>query len=426
MALKQQGKQVTLIVADSYRKFVEGYGIETRESRVDLPWLLTESDIGKRFKTAGMFEAISLIKELFGPVLNELFEDTLKVCQELKPQLLILTTFPAFAGCHAIAKLVPGIKIMFAHTIPASPTREFAPSTAGAGFTSRFGLVNQLYWTLGDSFVNAKVYGPIVGEIFKKNGYNGDIAKEIGFAAPRNMGIPVDYVYSNALLPKPADWMANEYVTGFLDLPAEEYTPPPALQAFVNGGLPLVYVGLGSMLGVLFDTPEDQIKQLNVFAQGYNLMKKKCRMILHCTTGGGKFQHPTISMDKDLVYLLDHSVPHTWLFPKCDLIVHHGGAGSTQTSLFYGKPTLIFAGTNNADQPFWGDLVTRRQLGPKSKLLSKLTPEKFASKCEDGLFTNAELYKKNAAALGKEMAAEDGRKQFVDLCLATLSAPQSW
>jgi len=127
MALKEQGKDVTLITSKSYQSFVEGYGIPTRESKVDLPWLLTESDIGKRFKTAGMFEAMGLIKELFGPVLHDLFEDTLAVCKELKPGLLILTTFPAFSGAHVIAKMIPGIKVMIAHTIPASPTREFAP-----------------------------------------------------------------------------------------------------------------------------------------------------------------------------------------------------------------------------------------------------------------------------------------------------------
>jgi len=268
--------------------------------------------------------------------------------------------------------------------------------------------------------VNAKIYGPIVGDIFKQHGYSGDVSKEIGFTAPRTLNIPVDYIYSNALLPKPSDWMANEHVTGFLDLPPETYTPPAELQAFLdNDILPLVYVGLGSMLGVLYDTPEAQIKQLDVFAQGYNLISKPCRMILHCTTGGGKFVHPSIVTSKN-VYLLDHSVPHTWLFPFVDLVAHHGGAGSTQTSLFFGKPTLVLAGTNNADQPFWGDLITRRQLGPKSKLLAKLTPEKFAYKVEDGLFGNAALYRANCVQLSKEMQAENGRQGFVDLCLQTI------
>jgi sterol 3beta-glucosyltransferase len=106
------------------------------------------------------------------------------------------------------------------------------------------------------------------------------------------------------------------------------------------------------------------------------------------------------------------------------LIAHHGGAGSTQTSLLYGKPTLIFAATNKLDQPFWGDLVTRSLLGPKYRLLKRLTPEEFASRVEDGLF-NAELYKKNAQALAKQMRDENGAKQFVDLCLSVLKAPQS-
>jgi sterol 3beta-glucosyltransferase len=304
MSLKQQGKQVTLIVSESYRKFVEGYGVDTRASKADWAWLMTESDLGRRFRTAGAFEGMGLMKELLGPVLNDLFQDTLHVCQELKPDLLILTMFPAVAGVHIIAKLVPGVKVMIAHTIPQSPTREFAPTVSGAGFTSRFGLINQFYWTLANSVFTAKIFRPIVAEIFNKQGYNGDVVQESGFTAARNVGIPVAYIYSSALLPKPADWTENEHVTGFLDLPAEEYAAPPELAAFVdNTELPLVYVGLGSMLRALFDTPEDQIEQLNVFARGYNLMTRPCRMILHCTTGEGQSQHPSLVLDNTLVYL---------------------------------------------------------------------------------------------------------------------------
>ena len=33
-------------------------------------------------------------------------------------------------------------------------------------------------------------------------------------------------------------------------------------------------------------------------------------------------------------------VPHTWLFPRCSVIVHHGGAGTTATALYAGVPQV--------------------------------------------------------------------------------------
>ena len=54
------------------------------------------------------------------------------------------------------------------------------------------------------------------------------------------------------------------------------------------------------------------------------------------------------------VYYVE-DVPHSWLFPRCAAVVHHGGAGTTHAGLQAGKPSLIvpFGG----DQEFWGTLV---------------------------------------------------------------------
>lgn len=40
------------------------------------------------------------------------------------------------------------------------------------------------------------------------------------------------------------------------------------------------------------------------------------------------------------VFLLGNC-PHSWLFPKCSAVVHHGGAGTTAAGLRAALPTLV-------------------------------------------------------------------------------------
>nr|KYP53272.1 Retrovirus-related Pol polyprotein from transposon 297 family [Cajanus cajan] len=68
-----------------------------------------------------------------------------------------------------------------------------------------------------------------------------------------------------------------------------------------------------------------------------------------------------VAEPKDSIYLLDNC-PHDWLFLRCKAVVHHGGAGTTAAGLKAACPTTIvpFFG----DQPFWGDRVHAREVGP--------------------------------------------------------------
>ena len=55
-------------------------------------------------------------------------------------------------------------------------------------------------------------------------------------------------------------------------------------------------------------------------------------------------------------YVVD-SIPHDWLFPKIDAVLHHGGAGTTGASLRAGVPTLIKPWFG--DQFFWASRVQK-------------------------------------------------------------------
>lgn len=58
-------------------------------------------------------------------------------------------------------------------------------------------------------------------------------------------------------------------------------------------------------------------------------------------------------------------IPHDWLFPQVDAVLHHGGAGTTGASLRAGVPTIIKPWFG--DQFFWGSRV--QKLGVRCKTM---------------------------------------------------------
>lgn len=177
----------------------------------------------------------------------------------------------------------------------------------------------------------------------------------------RDSNLPVAYIYSRHVLPKPVDWTAEEMVVGplfdELDLAPEmetAYTLPADLRAYIDRAkvdkMPIVYIGLGSMLGTLFE--DEQIsKILNQIAEGavQAQVKTPCRVIVHTVTGkpkpGAISYRPNGSGDDKApaYFALNHAVPHRHLFSQCEYIVTHGGAGTMQAALLAGVPSSAIA-----------------------------------------------------------------------------------
>jgi len=105
---------------------------------------------------------------------------------------------------------------------------------------------------------------------------------------------------------------------------------------------------------------------------------------------------------KDFVYLLDNC-PHDWLFLRCAAVVHHGGAGTTAAGLKAACPTTVvpFFG----DQPFWGERVHARGLGPAPIPVEEFSREKLINAIR---FMQDPVVKKRAVEMAKAMEHEDG------------------
>ena len=98
---------------------------------------------------------------------------------------------------------------------------------------------------------------------------------------------------------------------------------------------------------------------------------------------------------------------HTSLFPRVDLIVHHGGAGTTAAALRSGVPQLIVP--HIVDQFFHGRRIAELGVGPAPVPKPKLTTTAIAHAVQ-----NRFKYWAKAQALRSSVAPEGGAKQAAD------------
>ncbi|CAF3630441.1 unnamed protein product [Rotaria sp. Silwood1] len=97
--------------------------------------------------------------------------------------------------------------------------------------------------------------------------------------------------------------------------------------------------------------------------------------------------------------------------------IHHGGAGTTHTSLRYGLPTLVLP--FGADQPFNGDRIFVNKLGPRPIPIRQTNVKNLTNAISD-LLRNYSMYQMNAKTISESIRDEDGLGHCVRLIEAEL------
>jgi UDP:flavonoid glycosyltransferase YjiC (YdhE family) len=203
--------------------------------------------------------------------------------------------------------------------------------------------------------------------------------------------VPVLGGFSSLVVPKPPDWGEHIHVTGywFLD-PTPNWQPPRPLVDFLGSGPPPVYVGFGSMAN---RSPQQTTRLVRDA-----LEKSGQRGVL--VTGWGGLEKTDLPAN---LFALD-AVPHTWLFPRVSVVVHHGGSGTTGAGLRAGVPSVLVP--HIGDQPFWAQRVIELGVGPQPIPRRKLTAERL-SEVIDSAITDTSMQAR-AASLGERIRTEDG------------------
>ncbi|KAL0461036.1 UNVERIFIED_CONTAM: Sterol 3-beta-glucosyltransferase UGT80A2 [Sesamum latifolium] len=383
--LQDYGHRVRLATHSNFKEFVLTSGLEFYPLGGDPKVLAGYMVKNKGFLPSGPSEIPiqrNQMKEIIYSLLPACKEPDIDSGIPFKADAIIANP-PAYGHTHVAEALKVPIHIFF--TMPWTPTSEFPHPLSrvkqSAGYRLSYQIVDSLIW-LG--------IRDMINDVRKKKLKLRPITYLSGSQGSES-DIPHGYIWSPHLVPKPKDWGPKVDVVGFcfLDL-ASNYEPPESLLNWLKAGPKPIYIGFGSL------PVQEPQKMTQIIVEALEITKQ--RGIINKGWGG----LGNLAEDKDFVYLLDNC-PHDWLFLQCAAVVHHGGAGTTAAGLKAACPTTIipFFG----DQPFWGERVHARGVGPPPIPVDEFSLKKLVDAIN---FMLDPKVKERAVELAKAMENEDG------------------
>lgn len=302
---------------------------------------------------------------------------------------IIVSALASFVGLSAAEYL--GIKGIGAGFIPITPTAAFAspflPPAAVPKWLNKTShkFVNNTVWSL----------------LRKKT--NSARASVCGLPPRRSVFTdhPILWGVSPSLLPRPNDYPATTWICGQWIAPAPDWSPPSDLTEFLAAGEPPVYIGFGSMAGLL----QPQLLQELIAGVGER------RALFY--PGWSRIEPAQLPSN----FFVVRDTPHSWLLPQTSVVIHHGGAGTTHSAARAGVPSVVvpFVG----DQLFWADRLHRLGVAPPPLSVKNLRAPKLAERLA---FAEQPDVRARAAMLGAQMRAENGLTNAVAAIETLLSS----
>lgn len=383
--LKAAGYIVRLITHENFADLVRSHGLEFCPIRGNVQAFMEDPKTRQVLESGNFFAINAHTAKASKSMAIDWAKDSFTACRNI--DLLIVGVGGLFLSMALAEKL--NLPLLQAYIFPFTPTKAF-PAVLFPQFISKLGgavnrlshhLFRQIMWQgsrVGDALARQQVLNLPTAPFF--GSYN----------SPLFQRYPVLYGLSPSVIAQPLDWKQT-HLTGywFLD-EAPDWTPPAALLEFLERGDPPVFIGFGSMVNRNpEETAELVLRAIQLTGQ---------RAILQSGWSG-------LSKDDlpDTVCLVD-SIPHSWLFPRVAMVVHHGGAGTTAAGLRAGIPAIVipFFG----DQPFWGQRLATLGVASAPIPRKKLTANRLAAAIYRVL--NDQDMRRRAAALGAKIRAEDG------------------
>ena len=381
VGLQKAGHRVTLAGPHRFADFVAQYGIPFAPLAGD------PEEISRLMNDAGgnTFRMINGMKAHIFNIAPQVVRDARAAIAGAE---LLVHGFLFTTGAHTFARDL-GIPDVSVQTFPMfAPTRAF-PNVAlanlppgGLNYFSHW-LATQIFW-----------YGGNSGYYQLRRRSSADLPEKLYWPftpSPDRPLTPLLFAYSSTVVPRPAEWTApNLHITGYFFLEAgQEYQPPAALTDFLALGEAPVCVSFGSMV----NRESDRIHR--VVCEALALTHQRGIFL----TGWGGALH--IDINEDILYL--DAVPHDWLFPRCKVIIHHGGAGTTAAGLRSGKPNIIVP--HMGDQIFWGTRVEGIGAGPAPIPVNQLTTQRLVAALRQG---DDPTLRARAQETGRLIHMEDG------------------
>lgn len=335
-------------------------------------------------------QAELIVRHSFDPLVPNMFEAARELCAENDAVVGHFFLHPL----HAAAELagVPLAKVVLAPNC--LPSADFCPP----GLPDLGRWMRPLAWRLVRAVVN-RILLRRVNALRTAHGLppERDVMLESWFSPRLNL-----VAVSPTLCGTPADWQDRHSVCGFLNLPEDVAAEPlpPGLDDFLSKGPPPVSFGFGSMLAAEAEPVRETVA---IWAEATRLTGCRALFQLPLDDPGGAAFGPEI-------FVLRRA-PHALIYPRCAAVVHHAGAGTTQTALLAGRPSV--AVPHLSDQFFWAAELERLGAAARPIKRNRLTAKALAASLRQALDDPA--LTRRAGELGAAMAREDGVTSAVRL-----------
>ena len=388
--LTEAGHQVCIATFEAFAPIVKRAGLNYSPIHGNAKGLLNQAVNGNLLtKRTGLVQTMHALRISYGTLANSLPDDL----TALYHSDLILNQLPAhlFGGDLASYLKIPWAIVS---VIPLMRTR-FQPLI---GFPTRLSSVpgyNKMTYRLGEQ-IGWQLFRKTVNTLRKETWGLPTTPFWGSFDAIERDRIPIICGFSEHVVPRQPDWGNHIHLTGWWYPDDPQWDPPIALQRFIEGGSPPVFIGFGSM------PVRDPARTTKLIVEAVQLSGQ--RAVLHAGWAdlGGDLPAEIFSIDY---------APYRWLFPRMAAVVHHGGSGTTGFGFLSGVPSIFVP--FGFDQFYWGEKAFDLGVGPKPVPFRQLSAQRLASAIQEAI--SEPHYKQCAADLGQKLSKENGVQRAVKI-----------
>ena len=211
------------------------------------------------------------------------------------------------------------------------------------------------------------------------------------------LGVPLSYLVSPNFLARPVDWPTDVKMIGYsFEAAPSGFQPTETLLNFLSSGSkPIIYVDFSSNVVPSLKCLTSVILEA-IQAAGVRAIIRK-----------SWFEADAVPLG---IFITD-DLPHSWLFPQVDLIVHACGAGITAMALRSGKPSIAIP--IRGDQYLWAKRLEQIGASPAALSAKSINASKLTAGIKQALQPQ---YRLAAEEIAKVLALErDGADAAVEL-----------
>lgn len=395
--LSKAGHSVTLAVTSAdrknFKKISEQHGFKL--GNVDFIGKSEEAlnSLGKRMiEIANPVKQLRFIyEEMFTPGVDSMYETAQSLCANNDVVIGHFIHHPLQTAAEKASK--PYITVTLNHG--AIPTKYSPPGQ----FPNLGEWFNTILWKLSEKMINGVVL-PIINDLRKKK----DLTEIKSFRDVWESPLCNLIAVSPILCEPKKDWPAHYHVCGFfkMDDNSNKWAMPEHLESFLSEGPPPVYMTLGSMMG----TENNSLVINETTRLLFDVAKQiGCRAVIQ-----SRWEKVSEIPEDENIFRVN-SAPYMKVFPKCKAVVHHGGAGTTQTATICGCPSIIIA--HIQDQFLWGMELNRLGIGPKPLSRRTVSSKKIAREVRRVI--ENQVMSRNAQKIGEQLEDEEGVSNAVKI-----------